>query len=111
MYTKNNAKSTKIVKDNADKIAQLKSDLKEAEAFREGKNKDLVDLANKLAKNSAELDAGRNGRKADRKVFEKNEAGFIESLDQLDRALIVMAKKAPAASASASLLTVAQKLK
>jgi len=102
-----------IIKTNEEKIARLEADLKEAEAFREGKNKDLVDLANKLSKNSAELDAGREGRKKERALFEKNEAVFIESLDQLERALTVMAKKAPqaAAASSASLLTVAQHLK
>jgi hypothetical protein len=111
-YQNQTGHGEKIIKENANKISQLSSDLKEAEAFREGKNKDLVDLANKLSKNDAELSAGRKGRAKERSVFEKNEAVFIESLDQLDRALKVMAKKAPAAaSASASLLTVAQRLK
>lgn len=39
-----------------------------------------------------ELTAGRDGRKDERAVFEKNEATFAESIDQLDRALTVMAK-------------------
>merc|ERR1719272_540259 len=112
-YQKQTEKGEKIIKENANKISQLKSDLQEAEAFREGKSKDLVDLANKMAKNSAELDAGRKGRATDRAVFEKNEAVFIESLDQLARAVTVMAKKQPAAAAAASassssLLSVAQ---
>lgn len=40
----------KVIKENEDTISRLESDLKEADAFREGKNNDLVDLANKLAK-------------------------------------------------------------
>mmetsp|Transcript_86837 Transcript_86837/g.135973 ORF Transcript_86837/g.135973 Transcript_86837/m.135973 type:complete len:756 (+) Transcript_86837:30-2297(+) len=114
-YYKNQTKtSNEIIKDHGNKIAQLTADLKEAEAFREGKNKDLVDLANKLAKSEAELTSGRDNRKKEREVFEKNEATYIESLEQLNHALEVLAKKAPtpiAASSSSSLLSIAEKLK
>jgi hypothetical protein len=114
-YSAEVEKGEAIVKENSAKVAQLSSDLKEAEAFREGKNKELVDTANKIAKNSAELSASQDQRKKDRALFEKNEATFIESLDQVERALGVLGKKNPidaaAGASSASLLSVAAKLK
>jgi hypothetical protein len=112
-YQKQSSTSKKIIKDTKNKIEQLQSDLEEAKALREAKNKDLVDLANKIAKGEAELSGGRATRKKERALFEKNEATFIESIEQLDNALTVLKKKMPAKpiAASASLLTVAQKLK
>jgi hypothetical protein len=113
-YNNETKKGAEIIKDTSNKINQLTADLKEAEAFREGKNKDLVDLANKLAKSELELTSGRDNRKKERALFEKNEATYIESLEQLEHALVVMDKKAPtaiAASSSSSLLSIAQKLK
>jgi hypothetical protein len=113
-YNNQAADAEKIIKENADIVAELEADLKESEAFQGGKNSDLVDLANKVATDSAELDAAKEGRAKDRALFEKNEATFIESLDQLERALEVMAKQAPAAAAaasSASLLSIAKRLK
>lgn len=115
LYKKDSSQSKEVIKENDAKISRLTTDLKEAEAFREGKNKDMTDLANKLAKNDAELTAGRDGRKEERALFEKNEAVFVESLDQLERSLVVMKKQAPssasAAASSASLISVAEKLK
>lgn len=113
-YQKTKSKSDAIIKESSNNIAQLKSDLKEADAFREGKNKELIDLANKIAKNEGELSAAQAGRKKERKLFETNEATFVTSIDQLERSLVVMRKKAPAkevASSSASLLSIAEKLR
>lgn len=110
-HLKEMEKGEAIVKENKDKIGTLSSDLKEAEAFRAGKNQELVNLANKLARNEGELFGARQNRKRDRDLFEKNEATFVESIDQLTRALATLSKKAPAAAASASLLSVAQRLK
>jgi len=113
-YQKESGNGAKIIKVHASKIAQLTSDLKEAEAFRAGQNNKFVALQNKVAKSSSELTAGRQGRKKERAVFEKNEATYIESLDQLERSLETMKKKMPAASAaasSASLVSVAEGLK
>jgi len=113
-YQKETRNGEKIIKVNAVKIAQLSSDLAEAVAFRAGQNNNFVALQNKIAKSSSELTAGRQERKKERSVFEKNEATYIESLDQLERSLDTMKKKMPAASAaasSASLVSVAEKLK
>merc|ERR1740138_1102914 len=76
----------------------------------------MIDLANKIAKNSGELSASQAGRKKERALFEKHEAAFLTSLDQLERAMAVMKKKAPTktpdgASSSLSLVTVAEKLR
>jgi hypothetical protein len=113
-YNNETETGEKIMKSHGGTMEQMKTDLKEAEAFRAGKSKDLVDLANKLAKNGAELTAGRTGRKEERALFEKNEATFLESIDQLERVLVTMNKKAPAgaaSAASASLLSVSKNLK
>jgi len=112
-YNKEEKQIKAIIKKQGDNIAQLESDLKEAQAFRDGKNKDLGDLANKLGKNENQLSSGQSERKIERAAFEKAEATFVGSIDQLDRALTVMKKKMPgaAAASSASLVSVAQKLK
>jgi hypothetical protein len=113
-YNEDSEKSKKIVKEKGEEISTLQSDLQEAEAFREGKKKELETLNNNMAKGGAELTAGREHRKKERALFEKNEATFVESLDQLNRAMDVLAKQAPAsasAASAASLLSVAQKLK
>jgi len=114
LYNKEVKIGKAIIKKHADKIAQLDSDLQEAQAFRSGKNKDLVDLANNLAKFGSELESGRSERKKERAAFEENEATFIESVDQLERSLAVMKKNAPvavAAASSASLISIAAQLK
>jgi len=107
--------STKILKEVEGKIAVLETDLQEADAFRKGKNMDLVDLANHIAKDTTELEKGRDMRKEHRAEFEKNEATFLEANDQLKRALEVMDKQKPvtvsASPTSSSLLSIAQQLK
>jgi hypothetical protein len=113
-YNEDSEQSKKIVKEKGEEIATLQSDLQEAEAFREGKKKELETLNNNMAKGGMELSAGRDHRKKERALFEKNEATFVESLDQLNRAVEVLAKQAPAsasAASAASLVSVAQKLK
>jgi len=113
-YTNETKMSTAIIKENEDKISQLQSDLKEAKAFREGKSKELVDLANKHAKNSAQLDDGRTTRKEEREQFEKYDTAFAQALEQLDLSMEILEKKMPqpsTASSSASLLSVAENLK
>lgn len=114
-YDKETYRSKAVVKQTRDTMAQLEFDLQEAEAFREGKSKDLIHAADHLAKNNMELDKTRDVRKEDREVFERNEAVYIEAIDQLTRALEVMDKTPPAqgsnSAASSSLLTIALQLK
>jgi hypothetical protein len=65
-----------------------------------------------MSRSEAELTSGRDNRKKEREVFEKNEATYIESLEQLEHALAVLAKKMPSpVAASSSLLSIAEKLK
>jgi|Transcript_95016 hypothetical protein len=113
-YNNETKMSTAIIQENAEKITQLQADLKEAEAFREGKSKELVDLANQHAKNSAALGDGRTKRKEERAHFEKYDTAFAQALEQLDLSIEVLNKQMPqssTASSSASLLSVAEKLK
>lgn len=114
LYNEDSEKSKKIVEEKEEEIGTLETDLEEAEAFREGKKKELETLNNNMAKGSTELAAGREHRKKERDLFEKNEATFVESLDQLNRAMSVLEKEAPAAASAASaasLVSVAQNLK
>jgi len=114
-YQKEARLTEAVIKENAEKIERLEADLKEADAFREGKSKDLVNLADQIAHDDMELNSGRKLRNKELLEFETNEATFDESIDQLERSLEVMKKKKPAAAsasaASASLITVAEKLK
>jgi len=114
-YDREKYNSTAVLKQTRDTMAQLEFDLQEAEAFREGKSKDLIHAADHLAKNNMELDKTRDVRKEDREVFERNEAVYVEAIDQLTRALEVMDKTPPVqgsnAAASSSLLTIALQLK
>lgn len=117
-YKKEYAKGEVIVKEFPPKIAQLQSDLQEAEAFREGKNRDFMDLTNELTKNSAELDGGKANRRKEREAFQENEDTYDVAIHQLELSIETMNKKRPegfvggfVGASSASLLSVAEKLK
>lgn len=105
-----------IIKHNEDKIEQLQTDLDEAQAWRDGKKIEFVDMKNKQVKQNTELTNGKKERKKERDEFEKNELTYIDSLHQLGLAIDTLNKKDPFASASASassasLLSVADNLK
>jgi len=105
-----------IIKHNEDKIEQLQTDLDEAQAWRDGKKIEFVDMKNKQVKQNTELTNGKKERKKERDEFEKNELTYIDSLHQLGLAIDTLNKKDPfagasASASSASLLSVADNLK
>jgi len=111
-YEKESTRGKAIIKESSDKVDQLQSDIKEAEAFCDGKRLEFTDLTGKLQKNNNELAAGKKARKKERNTFEENEVMYIEAVRQLELSLETMNKKMPssASASSASLLDVADRL-
>lgn len=100
------------VKEHGDKIAQLDSDLKEAQAFRDGKSLELSDLIKTQTEASVQHTAGKQNRREERTVFESNEDKYDEALDTIRRSLKTMKKKMPAdGAASASFVSIVEGLK
>lgn len=111
-YTDESEKADKIIKEEAERISILETDLQEAEAVREGKNMELNEMRAKHTKANTELTTARKQRSKDRAVFEENEDSYVEAFDALKRSADVMKLPIPdGAAASASLLSVAQNLK
>jgi chromosome segregation ATPase len=102
----------RVIKETKAKIADLKSSIDEEKASREQMQADREETANELAQAEKELSEAKEVRAKERKEFETNDAVFVESIDQLDRALEVLAKKfKEQGGAGASLLSVATKLR
>lgn len=100
----------RLIKETKATIADLKSSIDEEKASREQMQADRTDTANELAQAEKELSEAKEVRAKERKEFEKNDFVFTESIDQLDRALEVLAKKFKE-EGGASLLNVATKLR
>lgn len=93
------AQDRQTIKATKEQIATLKSDLENEESFREQKNGDIEDIGNEVAKNSADLQEAKDRRQTARNAFLEEERSLVQAIDQLERALVVMAKKAPGAAA------------
>lgn len=100
----------RIIEETTTQIADLKSGLAEEEASREEMRRDLDAAANELTASEKELAMAKATREDEHKTFEKNEAVFVESIDQLQRSLEVLAQHLAPAEAGASLLGIAKGL-
>jgi len=103
----------RIIEETTQQIADLKSGLAEEEASREEARRDLDAAAAELTASEKELAMAKATREDEHKTYEKNEAVFVESIDQLQRSLEVLAQQMSGGSQSesgASLLGIAKGL-
>lgn len=103
----------RIIEETTQQIADLKSGLAEEEASREEMRRDLDAAAAELTASEKELAMAKATREDEHKTYEKNEAVFVESIDQLQRSLEVLAQQMSGGSQSesgASLLGIAKGL-
>jgi len=103
----------RIIEETTQQIADLKSGLAEEEASREEARRDLEAAAAELTASEKELAMAKATREDEHKTYEKNEAVFVESIDQLQRSLEVLAQQMSGGSQSesgASLLGIAKGL-
>jgi len=101
----------RIIEETSQQIADLKSGLEEEEASREEMRRDLDAAAAELTASEKELAEAKHTREVEHKEFEQNEAVFVESIDQLERSLDVLAQHMSGSSeGGASLLSIAKNL-
>jgi len=103
----------RIIDETSQEIADLKSGLEEEEASRQEMRRDLDAAAAELTASEKELAEAKATREAEHKTFVQNEAVFVESIDQLQRSLEVLAQHMSGnneAEGGASLLGIAKGL-
>lgn len=103
-YTEQKGDTERVIKETSQKLSSLKSSIEQGEAFREGKQMELEKVAGQQAGAEAELKDASDRRQKERRTFEATEAELTTAADQFERALEVLAKKAPGGAAAAALL-------
>lgn len=102
----------RITVETKQSIMDLTTSIEEEKAERERMTRDHEKAAAELAKSEQEFSEAKDVRKKERKEYERQEAIFVESIDQLERSVTVLAKKfEDQPSSGASLLSVATQLR
>eukprot|EP00929_Paragymnodinium_shiwhaense_P122061 TRINITY_DN9459_c0_g1_i1.p1 TRINITY_DN9459_c0_g1~~TRINITY_DN9459_c0_g1_i1.p1 ORF type:complete len:708 (+),score=238.13 TRINITY_DN9459_c0_g1_i1:75-2198(+) len=112
-YAEASVEAKRVITETSDSIETLQSGIAEQEALRQSAQQQYEKVANALAKEEKELKTATEQRTKERATFEDAEGVLMDGVDSLERGLLVLGKSMPSGSsaASASLLSVAQKLK
>lgn len=95
------------------KIEDNEATLQEQEAFRAQTNSEIEALIAKISENEGDLKEAEAKRAEERQTYVETEKQMVEAIDQLERALEVLAKKQPGGETlpTANLFSVATTLK
>lgn len=112
-WSTNETKTAKrITLETKQSIIDLTTSIEDEKAQREQMTRDHEKAAAELAKSEKELGDAKDVRAKDRVEYEKQEATFAESIDQLERSLQVLAKKfLDQPAVGTNLLSIATKLR